>query len=52
MQVKKIFSVHPRRTKNSTLRSLIILGLEWEEPVVGVSNVSASNFLNRLDALP
>ena len=52
MQFKKIFSVHPRRTQESTLRSLIVLGLEQEEPVVGVSHGCASHLLNRLDVLP
>ena len=52
MQFNKIYSVHPRPTHKSTLRSLIVLGLEQEEIVVGVSHGRTSPLLNRLDAMP
>ena len=52
MQFKKICSFSPRHTYESTLRSLIILGLEWEKPIVSVSHGHSSHLLNRMDALP
>ena len=45
MQFKKIFSIHPRRTHELTLRSLIVLGSEREQLVVGVSHGRASHIL-------